>query len=241
MCKGGSCAKGWHGPEAVATGDGGMADGFEAMVDDARSFFAGLEKNNSKDWFNPRKAQYEAEIARPAKLFADLIAEDLSRTTGRTHAAKIFRIYRDVRFSKDKTPLNAHLHILWSDPAGDALTPAWFFGLAPGYFMLGAGIMELQGAELARFRAHVDANGDELQAALDRAEARGVTISDWGPEPLKRVPKPYDADHPHGDLLRRRALAVNVEMAQNWRYIGLVAAVNRRIDDLRPVVEAMSP
>jgi len=118
-----------------------MTDGFEAMVDDARSFFAGLEKNNSNDWFNPRKAQYEAEIARPAKRFADLIAEDLSRITGRTHAAEVFGIYRDVRSSKDKTPLNPHLHILWSDPAGDALTPVWFFGLTSGDFMLGAGIM----------------------------------------------------------------------------------------------------
>jgi len=99
----------------------------------------------------------------------------------------------------------------------------------------------LQGADLARFRAHLDANGDDVRAALDKAKARGVTISDWGPEPLKTVPEPYDADHPHGDLLRRKELAVNVEMAQNWRYIGLVPAVNRRIEDLRPVVAALQP
>lgn len=216
-----------------------MADGFDKMVDAARSFFAELERNNSRDWFHPRKAQYEAQIRRPAELLADLIAEDLARITGRPHRPKVFRIYRDMRFSGDKTPLKTHLHVIWSDPGGDALTPSWFFGMSPRYLLLGTGIMGLQGSDLTRFRAHVDARGDKLQAALDAAGVRGATISDWGPEPLKRVPKPFAPDHPHADLLRRRALAVHAEMPDDWRATGLVAALDRRIADLRPVARAM--
>jgi uncharacterized protein (DUF2461 family) len=53
---------------------------------------------------------------------SDLFAEDLARLTGKPHVPKVFRIHRDVRFSKDKTPYNTHLHLMWSRP-GDAVPP----------------------------------------------------------------------------------------------------------------------
>jgi hypothetical protein len=63
---------------------------------------------------------YRDEIKKPAELMADLFAEDLARHTGKCRmVSKVFRIHRDVRFSKDKTPYNTHLHLLWSRP-GDA-------------------------------------------------------------------------------------------------------------------------
>jgi len=218
-----------------------MADGFDAMVDSAVGFFQELAQNNSKDWFDPRKAHYTNEIKKPAELLGDLIAEDLSRLTGRGHKPKLFRIYRDVRFSKDKTPLNAHLHLLWKDPGGDALTPSFFLGMSPSYFIMGAGLMGLSGPSLTAFRAHVDRDGDALDDALETAAAKGIGISDWGPEPLKRVPKPYDQDHPHADLLKRKALAVTGPIPNTWRDTGLVKAINTRITDLLPVAAAMRP
>lgn len=219
-----------------------MADGFEHMVDAAQTFFAQLQDNNSKDWFAPRKDHYTAEIKKPAELFGSLITEDLTRITGQSYNFKLFRIYRDVRFSKDKSPLNAHLHLMWSDPGKDPLVPSWFFGLSPSYFILGTGMMGLQGAPLTAFRAHIDTKGDALAGALQTARtAAGAQISDWGPEPLKKVPKPYGADHPHGDLLRRKALAVTADIPGNWRHTGLVQATCARIKDLWPVARAMRP
>ena len=217
-----------------------MADGFETLVDAAVAFFSELKDNNSKDWFDPRKDHYKSEIQKPAELLADLIAEDLSRVMGRTYAPKVFRIYRDVRFSKDKTPLNAHLHVMWADKGADGPSPAFFFGLSPDYFITGAGLMSLQGASLTRFREHVDAKGDAIQAALDHAAAAGVTMSDWGPDPLKRVPKPFEADHPHAEMLKRKAFAVHAPMPDDWRATGLVKAINSRISDLKPVVDALA-
>ena len=210
-----------------------MADGFEDMVDAALKLFAGLEKNNSKDWFDPRKAHYKEAVAGPAAFFADLVAEDIARLTSKAHSPKVFRIYRDVRFSKDKTPLNTHLHLMWSRPDGDALTPAWFWGLSREYFILGLGVMGLQGPALTRYRGFVDTHGDDLQATLDAAD--GAALSDWGPEPLKRVPKPFDPDHPHADLLKRKALAVSAPMPEDWRDRGLVKATAGRIEDLLPL------
>ena len=212
-----------------------MADGFEAMVDEALTFFTKLDKNNSKEWFEPHKAHYKDAIAGPAGFFADLMAEDIARITGKPHSPKVFRIYRDVRFSKDKTPLNTHLHVMWSPADKDPLAPSWFWGLAQDYFVVGMGVMSLQGEHLTRYRAFVDKWGDGLQEALDQVRAQGAEISDWGPEPLKRVPKPYDQEHPHGDLLRRKALAVSGSMPADWRDTGVVKATVSRINALMPV------
>ncbi|WP_189799435.1 DUF2461 domain-containing protein [Tateyamaria sp. syn59] len=212
-----------------------MADGFEQMVDEALTFFAKLEKNNTKEWFEPHKAHYREAIAGPAGFFADLMAEDVARITGKPHKPKVFRIYRDVRFSKDKTPLNTHLHIMWQPTVQDPLAPSWFWGLSQNYFMLGMGIMGLQGEALTRYRAFVDKWGDGLQEALDRAAEGGAEISDWGPETLKRVPKPYDQDHPHADLLKRKALAVSGAMPDDWRETGVVKATLSRVETLMPV------
>jgi hypothetical protein len=106
-----------------------MSDGFAEMIPRAVDFFRRLGADNTKAFYEAHKDFYTAEIRKPAELMADLFAEDLARHTGKPHGPKVFRIHRDVRFSKDKTPYNTHLHLMWSRP-GDALAPAWFFGAA---------------------------------------------------------------------------------------------------------------
>lgn len=214
-------------------------DGFEQMIDAANAFFTELAQNNSKDWFVPRKDHYTSQIKKPADLFADFLAEDFSRIAGRSYAPKQFRIYRDVRFSKDKTPLNAHLHLLWMPPGEGAFRPAFFFGAEPGRLDVGTGIMWFQGADMARYRAFVDSWGDALTAVI---EATGMSVSDWGADPLKRVPKPYDADHPHGDLLRRKALVLTRSLGNEWRGTkgGLIKAVGTAFEQALPFANLLS-
>ncbi|MEL7098381.1 MAG: DUF2461 domain-containing protein [Pseudomonadota bacterium] len=214
-----------------------MADGFDEMVTDARAFFTELRANNSKEWFEPHKARYKDRIAAPAALFADLMAEDLARITGKAHAPKVFRIYRDVRFSKDKTPLNAHLHLLWSPGDKDALAPSWFWGLSPDYLVLAMGVVGLKGPDLTRYRAFVDSWGDGLSDALEGAMAKGASFGDWGGAPLKRVPKPYEQDHPHAELLRRKGFTLSIPI-EGWQEAGVLKATLARVADLKPVWDA---
>ncbi len=96
-----------------------MSDGFSELIDESNRFFLELKANNTREWFQDRKDFYTAEIKKPAELLADLLAEDLNRLTGVPHKPKLFRIHRDVRFSKDKTPYNAHLHFQWNRPDRD--------------------------------------------------------------------------------------------------------------------------
>jgi len=211
-----------------------MADGFTELIDKSNEFFAELANNNRKDWYEPRKAFYTAEIKKPAELLGEILAEDISRRTGKPHKPKLFRIHRDVRFSKDKTPYNAHLHLMWAQGAEGS--PAWFFGASPDYLIVGMGLMALRGETLGKYRAFVDSYGNDLAAAIDTAAiTAGASISDWGPEPLKRVPKPYAPDHAHGDLLKRKALALSAPLAEGWRAAGLVPAIQTTLKALLPV------
>jgi uncharacterized protein (TIGR02453 family) len=211
-----------------------MPDGFTRMIDDSNAFFTELAQNNNKDWFNPRKEDYTENIKKPAEFFADLLADDFSRITGQAHRSKVFRIYRDIRFSKDKTPLNAHLHILWSPVTENPFAPMFFFASEPTYLGIGFGIPSLKGEALTRFRAFVDVWGDQLTGAITQT---GMAFSDWGAEPLKRVPKPYDQDHPHGDLLRKKGLLLGASLGDEWREVegGLTTAVRKRFEVAEPM------
>ena len=181
-------------------------DGFSRLADDAVGFFTELKANNTKEWFAGRKAEYEANIKKPGELFSAILADELQRLTGHLHKPKVFRIHRDVRFSKDKSPYNAHLQILWTSEGGDGHPPGWFLGIAPGYVQTGVGHMEFKGAALTSFRDAVAGDdGARLTEIIGGLQQQGCQIGE--PE-LKRVPAPFAADHPRADLLRRKSLVV---------------------------------
>lgn len=213
-----------------------MSDDFAGLIDTANDFFRGLAANNNRDWYEPRKETYKTEIQKPAALLADLLAEDFGRLTGKVHKPKVFRIHRDVRFSKDKTPYNARMHMMWTQTETED-APLWFFGSAPDYVILGMGAMCNSKASLVRYRALIDRDGDAVVAAMDAARAAvGAEIGTWGSEPLKRVPAPYDKDHAHGDLLRRKSLSLRAELGADWR-AGLIPAVMTAAKGMMPLWE----
>ena len=159
--------------------------------------------------------------------------EDLSRAFGQRLNPKVFRIHRDVRFSKDKTPYNTHLHLLWSPPQEG---PLWFLGSSPDYLIVGCGKMAMDKPTLDRFRAAVDRDGEALQAALAQVlGGSGAEIGEVGAQPLKRVPKPYNADHPQAELLKRKALTVTAPLPNDWRDRGVIASALATMHNLAPV------
>ena len=209
-----------------------MSDGFAELIDLSNRFFLDLKANNSREWFQDRKGFYTDEIKKPAELLADLIAEDLNRLTGVPHKPKLFRIHRDVRFSKDKTPYNAHLHFQWSRSDSET-SPSWFLGSSTNYLIVAMGVMAPGGGVLSRYRSFVDTRGDEIADAV--SQATGARLSDWGAAPLKRVPKPYDPDHPHAALLKRKTLIIEAALSKDWREAGLVASVNGVVETMMPL------
>ncbi len=182
-----------------------MSDALTWLSPATTAFLGTLRENNDRAWFTAHKADYEAHLKYPAEQFASALAGELADQSGTPHACRIFRIHRDVRFAKDKTPYNAHLHISLSPDGGCREGgPAWMFGLDPDGLTLGAGMFVFSPTQLAQWREWCDGEeGGEIEALLASLKNIGARLSD--PE-LKRVPTPWSADHASEAPLRRKGL-----------------------------------
>jgi uncharacterized protein (TIGR02453 family) len=154
-------------------------------------FYEGLEAENSKAYWTSRKAVYEDKVRRPMEELADLLAPEFGEP-------KIFRPYRDVRFSHDKTPYKTHIGAVFG---GTSYVQLSADGLAAG-----AGRWHLESDELARYRAAVaaDRSGAQLATIVAELEKSGIEIHGHGT--LKSAPRGYTTDHPRIGLLRHKGL-----------------------------------
>ncbi len=176
------------------------------LIPDATAFLSALEANNSRDWWADHKDTYDEKLKGPALQLLNEMTGPLSRLTGSPVDTKLFRPHRDVRFSKDKTPYNTHLHMLWQPAAKpDGITrPGYFFGISPSYVSIGAGQMHFDKPALTAWRSIVADGNAGVGALMDDLTTNGYLIS----EPAyKRVPAPYEKDHPQARLLRRKGLS----------------------------------
>jgi uncharacterized protein (TIGR02453 family) len=168
------------------------------------AFLSDLRANNSRDWFQAEKKRYDAVYKAPAKACAAHLAAALTAMTGVPQTSKLYRINRDLRFSKDKTPYNTHLHLSFGEAGAGANAPMWFFGVDPDGLTLGCGVFQFDKDGLERYRARIASTaGDALMAALQALPETRLNAPQ-----LKRVPAGYGADHPRAEFLRRKGLAV---------------------------------
>ena len=166
-------------------------------------FLQDLKADNTRAWFTQNKARYTSHVKDAAKAFCDDLTPRLAVQYNTDVTAKIFRIHRDLRFSKDKTPYNTHVHISLSDAATGA---AWMFGLQPDELVIGYGLFAFDKQRLARWRDVVAGPaGDTLSDLIQEAQNAGLRLSE--PD-LKRVPSPHPADHQNAILLRQKGIAV---------------------------------
>lgn len=207
-----------------------MTDRYADLIPDARAFLVELAADNTREWFTEHKDRYDSRLKAPALALLEDIAATWGGEIGQPLSPKLFRANRDVRFSRDKTPYHTHLHLLWAEPDG----PGWFLGIAPGYVTAGAGRMGFDKAQLDLWRDAVDGlQGAQLAAAIAASHAR------LDPPELKRVPAPYDKDHPQGDLLRRKSLTLWFDIDQPAINSGLVPALTEAFARLRPAIDIL--
>lgn len=163
-------------------------------------FLNDLTVHNDRTWFQSQKPRYEAHVKTASKTFSNAFEELLSDHYGASVTAKIYRISRDLRFAKDKTPYNTHIHLSFLDPEAGA---AWMVGLETDRLVLGYGALIFDSARLEHWRERVSGpSGKRLHDIVHSLKAR------LDPPELKRVPSPYSANHPAADLLRRKGFVV---------------------------------
>jgi uncharacterized protein (TIGR02453 family) len=163
---------------------------FRGWKVEALEFFEGLEADNSKAYWQRHKETYDTLVRPPME---ELLAE-LEPEFGE---GKIFRPYRDVRFSADKTPYKTHI----AATIGDGYVMLGKDGLG-----VGAGMHEMAPDQLERYRESVadDGSGPALERVIAEAEKKGVDVS--GHDALKTAPRGYPKDHPRIELLRYKGV-----------------------------------
>ena len=216
---------------------------FSGFSPQTLSFMKQLKANNNRDWFKDQKKTYEEDYKIPALSFADAMIQQLHSMTGLSHTSKLFRIHRDVRFSKDKTPYNTHMHISFTPESPRehpmANPPSWFFGLNTEKLTLGCGIFGFDAVQLQTFRSRIDGiEGDEIAATLQDLLQKGGRLDN--PE-LKRVPSGYAKDHPHEALLRRKGLAVWSDLGDATAALDkdLIYTFRAEFENLKPVFDLL--
>lgn len=183
----------------------------------AVAFYEGLEADNSKAYFTEHRAEYDELVLAPMQALLDDLAGEFGE-------GRIFRPYRDIRFSADKSPYKTAI--------GATVGGSGYVHFSAAGLGVGAGCHVMAPDQLARFRSAVadDRSGEALVAAVSMVEAGGVGVS--SSDRLKRVPRGFDADHPRADLLRDKDLTAWVEWpVEPWLHTA--AAEDRIVGALR--------
>lgn len=172
-------------------------------------YFSALSKNNQREWFEENKSDYETLVKQPALQFIEAIALFVEKLTP-PHKAEprmngsLRRIHRDTRFSKDKTPYNPRLHLVFWTGDHPNRSAGIHVVISASHFGIGAGHWGFEKHELENYRSAIlDAKARKsLEKALIAAQAEGMVQTE---PPLKKIPKGFEDA---GDLARRKGMVV---------------------------------
>ena len=173
---------------------------FTGFPDEGLVFYEGLEADNSKTYWTAHKADYEAHVRAPFQALLDDVAPEFG-------TPKVFRPYRDVRFSADKTPYKTHQGAVVRPAEG--VLGAWYVQISAEGLMVGGGVWRLESDQVARYRRAVadDVQGPRLVAEVERLTSTGYGI---GGDRLVRPPKGFEVDDEvRADLLLHKAITAH--------------------------------
>ncbi|HBK71833.1 MAG TPA: TIGR02453 family protein [Flavobacteriaceae bacterium] len=166
----------------------------------AFTFFKLLEKNNNREWFNTHKPEFKA-IEAEVKQFFNLLLEDLQLHDD-VDKLKMFRIYRDVRFSKNKTPYKTHFGGSFNRQKPH-LRGGYYLQLTPGGSFAATGFWDPSKEDLFRIRKEFETDDSEIRAIMNAQKFKSAWGNLVGNE-LKTAPKGFSKEHPNIDLIRKK-------------------------------------
>jgi len=172
-------------------------------------FLKDLKQNNQREWFQANKQRYEDDVRHPAQQFISDFGPQLRKISShfladpRPSGGSMFRIYRDTRFAKDKTPYKTHVGIQFRHQQGkDVHAPGFYLHLDPEGCFAGVGIWHPDSNALAGIRGAIDEQSRRWKQ-ISGSKRFSDTFQLAG-DSLKRAPKGYDPDHPMIDDLKRK-------------------------------------
>ena len=182
---------------------------FQGFGEDFLHFFQELAENNERPWFQANKKRYETSVVEPLLRFIEAMGPRLAeisshiRADPRRTGGSMFRIYRDTRFSKDKTPYKTHAAAHFRHELGkNAHAPGYYFHIAPDKLIIGAGIWRPDAEHLLKIRHAIADRPDQWMEAVQHAPFADTFR--LGGEGLKRPPRGFPSDHPMVEDLKRK-------------------------------------
>jgi uncharacterized protein (TIGR02453 family) len=173
-------------------------------------FLKQLTRNNNKPWFDSHRAQYEAariDFSNFIQLIIDGIQKSDTTITGMTSKECMFRINRDIRFSKDKTPYKNNFGA--SIKRGGKKSPyaGYYFHCSPGTSFIGGGLWMPEAEHLKKLRQEIDYNWEEFQSIIKEKNFKKIygDIYQGEDQKLTKVPKGYDNDNPAIEYLKLKS------------------------------------
>ena len=183
--------------------------GFNGFDQDLLKFMSQLKRNNNREWFNKNKSRYEETVLFPSLAFVEAFEPKLKKISPyfvaipKRVGGSVMRIYRDTRFSKDKTPYKTNVGIHFRHEMGkDVHCPGFYLHLNPQECFLGAGIWHPDSDALKKIRAEIDREQTKWKRARDNKKFRSLFVLSG--DSLKRKPRDSSDDHPLIDDLKRK-------------------------------------
>ena len=164
------------------------------------SFLKQLKLNNNRDWFNKNKDQFKS-IQSDIKIFAQEVKDSLSISDD-IEKLKIFRIYRDLRFSKDKTPFKKNIGMAFHR-AKPELRGGYYLEISADESFLAVGFWNPNKEDLLRIRKEIEIDGQQFKSIINQKKIKDI----WGDmkgEELKTSPKGFNIDHEHIDIIKKK-------------------------------------
>ncbi len=181
-------------------------------------FLKKLKANNNRQWFLENKPKFELQVMQPAMKFVENFGEalgkkvvDIRYDTSRNGSGSMFRIYRDVRYSKDKSPYKANLgFVFWCGEGGKKQNPAFYIHVGNEGIQLYGGQYWMSKTQVNNYREKIIANssGETLEKIMKKLNKSGITMT--GGKHYKRVPRGFDAEHSRAEWLKFTGLYVGM-------------------------------
>ena len=180
-------------------------------------FLGELARHNDREWFNANKQRYLDEVRDPLLDLVEAFGPKLAKISPKLVAdprpvgGSLFRIYRDTRFSRDKSPYKTHAGMSFRHVDGrEVAAPGFYLHIEPGRVFTAAGMWHPPSDSLKQVRDAIIAHPERWKRAT---RGRGRTLDDGG-ERLKRPPRGYDAEHPLLEDLKRKGFTVSTSFTQ---------------------------
>ena len=180
-------------------------------------FLKQLTRNNNKPWFDAHRPQYEAariDFSNFIELVIDAVQKSDTTIAGLTSKDCMFRINRDIRFSKDKTPYKNNFGASIQRGGRKSVYAGYYFFCSPGTSFIGGGLWMPETAELKKLRQEIDYNWDEFQSILKGKNFKKTygDLYHGDDQKLSKMPKGYEVDNPAIEYLKLKSFIAETKL-----------------------------